>query len=83
MLHSGESMKTRSLCLGLVTALVTSSSLVVGSENDAVLLHLDDDTQQVRVETHDAATDRWLAIASGYRDNPDAGWLKIALGSCW
>ena len=49
------------------------------ASDDAVLLRLDDEIQQVRVEALDASSGRWLAIASGYRDAVDSGWLKIAL----
>jgi hypothetical protein len=49
------------------------------AQNDAVELYIDDGLQQVRVEALDANTGRWLAIASGYRDNADSGWMKVAL----
>ncbi len=45
----------------------------------AVLLRLEGETQQVRVEAFEAGTARWMAIASGYRDATDSGWLRIAL----
>ncbi|MGC9450025.1 MAG: beta-propeller domain-containing protein [Oceanipulchritudo sp.] len=47
--------------------------------SDAVLVRVEDNVQQVRVEAMDSETGRWLAIASGYRDTADSGWLKIAL----
>jgi hypothetical protein len=55
------------------------STLFAQDMGDAVLLRIDDEIQQVRVEAMDTATGRWLAIASGYRDTMDKGWLKVAL----
>jgi len=51
----------------------------VFADSDAVLLHLGDDLKQVRVEALDPDTGHWMAVASGYRDKEEAGWLKIAL----
>ncbi len=70
-------MKTR-LIVGMAM-LAGPAGTVICSQQEAVLLHLGDDFQQVRVEALDVPTGRWLAIASGYREAADSGWLKIAL----
>ncbi len=63
-----------------VTAVVSAAAVAVYAEQEeAVLLHVGDETQQVRVEAYDEDAARWVAIASGYRDAVDTGWLKIAL----
>jgi hypothetical protein len=63
----------------LGAALVVMMGATPLAAQDAVEIHITDDLQQVRVEALDAATNRWLAIASGYRDQADTGWLKVAL----
>ena len=57
--------------------IVTATGVNVNAEPEAVLLRVDDDTQQVRVEAYDAQAARWLAVASGYRDSESPGWLKV------
>jgi hypothetical protein len=70
-------MKTSHLMLtGLAVAIALSHSAVGG---EAVELRIDDALRQVRVEAMDPETGRWLAIASGYREHADSGWLRIAL----
>ena len=72
-------MKKQFVTAVLATLFLAGGFLNAQTEDEAVLVRMDDDTQQVRVEAFDGATGRWLAIASGYRDSADAGWLKIAL----
>jgi hypothetical protein len=71
-------MKKQFMTAVLAYLFVASCFLDAQTGDDALLVRVDDDTQQVRVEAFDGATGRWLAIASGYRDSADAGWLKIA-----
>lgn len=70
-------MKIRFLVFGTVLLLAAQGAL--SAQSAAVELRVEDSLQQVRVEALDAASGRWLAIASGYRDHADSGWLKIAL----
>ena len=73
-------MKNRLFHLALVIASMAGGIGLRGQDTgDAVLVRIEDDTQQVRVEAMDTETGRWMAIASGYRDAVDTGWLKIAL----
>lgn len=67
------------LSISLAAAVLVAGVTGYAQEEEAVLLHLEDDTQQVRVEAYDEDAARWIAIASGYRDAVDTGWLKIAL----
>ena len=69
-------MKTKFFLSGLATVLLASVNAVLAQAgDDAVLVRLEESVQQVRVEAMDAETGRWLAIASGYRDAVDSGWL--------
>lgn len=70
-------MNKRSVFIGAALWMAGLGGLY--AQENAVELRIDDALQQVRVEALDAETGRWLAIASGYRDHADAGWLKIAL----
>ena len=63
-------MKVGLFQFACVGALMAGSPLTVIGAAEAVLLHLENDLQQVRVEARDAESGRWLAVASGYRD-PD------------
>ncbi|MEX0323810.1 MAG: beta-propeller domain-containing protein [Puniceicoccaceae bacterium] len=69
-------MKLSYLLAAVILAVGTTG---YAQQEEAVLLRLEDETQQVRVEAYDEDAARWLAIASGYRDAVDNGWLKIAL----
>ncbi len=46
---------------------------------EAVLLPVDDEIRQVRVEAYEEKAERWVPAASGYRETDSAGWLKIAV----
>ncbi|MEX0326423.1 MAG: beta-propeller domain-containing protein [Puniceicoccaceae bacterium] len=64
----------------LAVAAIASTNPLFSQDNaQAVLLHLENDVRQVRVEAMDVDSGRWLAIASGYREAVDSGWLKIPL----
>ncbi|NDV61784.1 hypothetical protein G0Q06_04910 [Puniceicoccales bacterium CK1056] len=70
-------MKVKCLYVGAALWMVGQSGLL--AQTNAVEVRVSDAIQQVRVEALDSDTGRWLAIASGYRDHTDSGWLKIAL----
>ncbi len=53
--------------------------LAAQSGDQAVLVRLEGQVRQARVEAYNAEANRWIAIASGYREAADPGWLKIAL----
>jgi len=63
------------ILVGLAVAAAATSSIA----NDAVELYLDDAYRQIRVEALDPGSGNWVAIASGYREHEDPGWLKIAI----
>lgn len=70
-------MSARKWGLTAIGLLLAGVSGAVSQE--AVELYLGDDLQQVRVEARDPNSGRWLAVASGYRDHRENGWLKVAL----
>lgn len=63
------------------TALLALFSISAGiaEAQEALLARLEGADQQVRVEAQDPATGRWLAVASGYREHSEDGWLKMRL----
>jgi hypothetical protein len=62
--------------LSLVVLLVGAGSL---KAEEAVLLRVEDATRQVLVEHRESESERWLAVASGYRDANVPGWMKLGL----